>query len=197
MEFNKTQKSLILASASPRREQLLKQVGLLFEVVPSDYDEGTPQEPAEQFVLETAKRKAQTVIAKSALKQGLVVAADTVVVVEQHIFGKPNDQQDAKKMLTLLSGKAHHVLTGMVVGDLSNDRCEQWVEDTKVYMRPINQHELETYLASEAWVGKAGAYGIQGCAAAFVTRVEGCYFNVVGLPIARLVQTLDQLGLYL
>jgi len=194
MTISYKQQPIILASASPRRKQLLEQIGLSFEVIPSAYEEGQPQGHPETFVLRTAEKKAEDVMAQVHPEKELIIAADTVVVCDGHILGKPNSQEDAKRMLGLLSDREHRVLTGVVVINSETNQAEKWVEQTRVFMRPIHQGELEDYLLSNDWQGKAGAYGIQGLAAAFVYRIEGCYFNVVGLPLAHLMEIITSRG---
>jgi septum formation protein len=175
---------LILASASPRRSQLLTQVGLTFDVLPSTFAEFNGRDlPPKQVALENARGKARQV-AKN-LREGLVLAADTIVVNGETVLGKPRDRADAKRMLQLLSGGWHKVITAVVLVRAEDGREIADAVTTKVHMRPICQDELADYLDSEEPYDKAGAYGIQGLAAKFVDRIEGCYFNVVGLPLSR------------
>jgi septum formation protein len=180
---------LILASASPRREQLLKQIGLEFEIIPSLFDESllrlnNPTEVAQRASLEKAR-----VVAKQ-LVEGIVIGADTIVVLSGEVMGKPKDESDARRMLKRLSGAKHEVITGVALVNVSNGLEYVWSEHTSVWFRPLSAMEIKTYVAIEHPMDKAGAYGIQGRAAAFVTRIEGCYFNVVGLPLAALVEQL-------
>jgi septum formation protein len=177
---------IILASASPRRKELLSQAGIPFRVLPSDVDEenailtGTPGQKAEQL----AFMKAMDVAGK--LGSGLVLGADTIVVCDDDIFGKPADDDDARRMLTRLGGRDHLVITGIALVDASTKKAAVCHEVTKVRFSPITDKEMEGYISSGEPYGKAGAYAIQGKAALFVESLEGCYSNVVGLPLNRL-----------
>jgi nucleoside triphosphate pyrophosphatase len=186
--------SLVLASGSPRRRQLLRQVGFKIRVVCSRYEEGKPKGDPESFALLSANGKAGEV--SSRLRQlTWVLAADTLVVQGERVFGKPKSREQAKGMLRALSGKEHTVVTGVLLQHNNLGRKIAWVEKTKVRMRKISPLELEHYLKSNEWKDKAGAYGIQGRAGAFVTQVKGCYFNVVGLPLGSLCEKLAKIGI--
>ncbi len=187
---------LILASASPRRRELLAQAGLSFTVDPAEIPEDLePDEDAATFVLRLAEAKAQAVWAKRNATQNLapqpeddpliVLGADTCVLCQGEILGKPRDQTDARRMLELLSGRTHQVLTGLAALTATESFAD--VEITQVTFNVIEEKELTHYLASGEPMDKAGAYGIQGYAARWVPRIEGDYFNIVGLPIARVV----------
>ena len=176
---------LILASASPRRRELLQQAGFAFEVrVPSVNEVPLPDETAEDFARRAARDKALDVAA-SAPSDSLVLGADTVVVVaDSEILGKPADAPDAARMLRLLSGVTHRVITGACLV-CAPARVEALAhETTLVTFSALDEQEIASYVASGEPFDKAGAYGIQGLASKFVTRIEGCYFNVVGLPVA-------------
>jgi len=182
---------LILASASPRREQLLKQIGLEFEVMPSDFDENNvcmnnPTESAKRAALEKARAVARKLV------EGIVIGADTIVVYAGEVMGKPKDQSDAIQMLKRLSGKKHEVITGVALVNARNNREYVWSEKTSVWFRELSDIEIQKYVESGQPMDKAGAYGIQGRAAAFVKKIDGCYFNVVGLPLASLVENLNK-----
>ena len=187
---------LILASASPRRRQLLEQAGFRFRVETADVPETMkPGESAAEYVLRLAEAKAQAVWAKHQSGDTLhdpliVVGADTTVLCAGEILGKPVNQADARRMLQLLSGRFHQVLTGVAV--LTRDETFADVEVTQVYFDQIGDRELVRYLASGEPLDKAGAYGIQGFAARWIPKIEGDYFNVVGLPIARTVALLAE-----
>ena len=191
---------LVLASASPRRRDLLTQAGLLFTVGTADIPE-TPLagEDAATYVLRLAEAKAQAVwqqvIARDAAgdqKDGplVVLGADTCVLCQGEILGKPTDQADARRMLGLLSGRTHQVLTGLCA--LTRDESFADVEITQVTFNVVDETEMEHYLHSGEPMDKAGAYGIQGFAARWIPRIEGDYFNVVGLPIARTVDLIEE-----
>lgn len=179
---------IILASASPRRRELLTQVGYTFEVVPSSVEEemedGTPIEIVKHNALIKAKDVAQQ------YPQDIVIGADTIVVVNGRIFGKPRDEKDAESMLTELSGQAHQVMTGIAVVQGTKIHSEAVVTD--VVMRSYGIDEVRAYIATREPMDKAGAYGIQGIGALLVEKIDGCYNNVVGLPIARLAEVLTE-----
>ncbi len=185
--------TLILASASPRRAELLAAAGFAFEVMPADVDETPrPGEPAEAYALRVAHDKAEAVF-HSCRKSGIaVLAADTVVVANGEILGKPNDSADARRMLRLLSNAAHDVHTGVVVRTSEEERAA--VMTTRVCFGAMDDSEIEWYVASGEPDGKAGGYGIQGRAARFIDRIEGSWSNVVGLPIALVYRLLKELS---
>jgi len=185
-------KKIILASASPRRRRLLRQIGLTFQVMPSSINENNSicHDPSAN-VQAMALRKARDVAAR--LEDGIVIGADTQILVDGEVFGKPKDAADAARMLSRLSGRIHRVITGVALVDAGTGFEETWAETTLVTFRELSQDEIYAYVETGEPMGKAGAYGIQGRAAAFVERIEGCYFNVVGLPLARLVQKLRKL----
>ena len=184
---------IILASASPRRAELLKQIGLDFQVCPSDLSEtvATPTSPA-KVVEELALKKAQTVGRR--FNRGLIIGADTVVAINRKIIGKPENNRHAIEILSQLSGNHHEVVTGVSLLDLEKERQFVWSERTLVHFRKLRESEILEYVSSHDVSDKAGAYGIQEKAAAFVSRIEGCYFNVVGLPLASLVEKLWELS---
>lgn len=172
---------LVLASASPRRAELLKSAGFQFTIVPAAIDEtALPEECPDDHVRRLARGKA---LAAAALVPGAtILGADTVVVVDDEILGKPIDAGDARRMLRLLAGRRHQVFTGIAV--LRLGVVHDAVEVTAVDLAPMTGEEIEWYVASGEPMGKAGAYAIQGLASRFVSRIEGSYSNVVGLPIA-------------
>ena len=176
--------ALILASSSPRRHQLLRNAGISFEVRPAHLNEDwLPGESAEEYVRRLAEAKALEV-ARSAPTGTVVLAADTAVEINGEILGKPLDAADAARMLRLLSGTKHRVLTGVCVASPPGQRKALEVETTVVTFRSLADDEIQDYIASGEPLDKAGGYGVQGLASKFVTRIEGCYFNVVGLPVA-------------
>ena len=181
---------LILASTSPRRQDLLRSAGFDFEVRPSSIEEAPrPGETAEEFARRAAREKALAVAASSPWGS-FVLGADTVVVLEDQILGKPAGSDDATRMLRLLSGVTHCVTTGVCLV-VAPERVEGLKhETTLVTFRNLDEEEIRNYVASGEAFDKAGAYGIQGLASKFVTRVEGCYFNVVGLPVPLVYEML-------
>jgi septum formation protein len=180
---------LILASSSPRRQELLAQAGVAFTAEAADVDEAVqPGEAPAKYVQRLAVEKAQAVWDRhkaedDAADPMTVLGADTTVVLDGKMLGKPVDQADARRMLELLSGRTHQVLTG--VAAITRRATVSEVEITQVYFDLIGERELVEYLASGEPLDKAGAYGIQGYAARWIPRIEGCYFNVVGLPLSR------------
>lgn len=187
---------LILASASPRRRELLAQTGLKFTVVAANLNEDLlPDEAAAAYVQRLAEEKAQAVWnahqSSDAVDNPLIVlGADTCVVCDGHILGKPTDTADARRMLKLLSGRTHAVLTGLAA--VTNRKIARDVEVTQVTFNCLDDAEIARYIASGEPLDKAGAYAIQGYAARWIPRIEGCYFNVVGLPIARTIALLAE-----
>lgn len=191
---------LILASASPRRAEVLRDAGIAFEAISTNADESPrPDEAPEELVRRLAEAKARAAAAKAAgAGPAIVIAADTEVVVDDPgkglVLGKPASVKDAREMLRCLSGRTHRVITGLVVIRLPDGALRSELEITHVSFAPLSEREIEEYVASGEPFDKAGAYAIQGRAGRFVTRVEGCYFNVVGLPLARLYRILRALG---
>lgn len=184
---------LILASASPRRVDLLRAAGMTFDVIAPDVDEGVlDDETPAAYVERLARTKAEAAASQAGDNDAFVIAADTAVVVDGEIFGKPVDEADAVGMLRRLSGRTHDVLTGVAVARAG--RLQSFVERTRVWVRPLDEAELAWYVASGEPMGKAGAYAIQGLASRFIPRIEGSYATVVGLPVARVCDVLDELG---
>jgi septum formation protein len=177
---------LVLASSSPRRRELLTAAGLAIEIDPADIDERPlPGEPPRAYVERLARAKAATVAARHPGR--VIVAADTTVAVDEEILAKPEDAADAARMLTLLSGRSHHVFTGVAVA--RDAEIQSGVDASVVTMRPIGDEEIAAYISSGEPLDRAGGYAIQGGAARFVTGCQGAFDNVVGLPIS-LVQRL-------
>jgi septum formation protein len=185
---------LILASSSPRRAEILTNAGLPFSVLSSAVDESPyPGEAPTALVQRLANAKADLVTAR-AVGPAIVLAADTVVVLDDKILGKPRSVEDARHMLQQLSGRTHAVLTGVALIRLPDGERRQFIESTLVHFRPITHEELSSYLATEEPYDKAGAYAIQGQAGRYIPRIEGCYFNVVRLPLSRVLTELQVLG---
>jgi septum formation protein len=182
---------LILASASPRRAELLRAAAIGFDVQPADVDESVYlDETPEAYVRRVAQEKARVISARVA--DAVVLAADTTVVADGQILGKPQDAADAGRMLRMLGGRSHEVLTGVCV--TVRGREEIGVESTLVTFAPITDAEIDWYVASGEPADKAGAYAIQGLASRFVTRIDGSYSNVVGLPVSLVYQMLRRAG---
>ncbi|HKN23957.1 MAG TPA: Maf family protein [Candidatus Acidoferrum sp.] len=185
---------LILASSSTRRAQILRDAGISFSVLSSAVDE-TPygNESPQQMVQRLADAKADLVAAR-AVGPAILVAADTVVVLDGQILGKPRSTDDARRMLEFFSGRTHSVVTGVTLIRLPEMERRQFIESTLVTFVPLSPDEISRYLSTDEPYDKAGAYAIQGHAGRYISRIEGCYFNVVGLPLARLVAALQELG---
>lgn len=185
---------IYLASSSPRRRELLSQIRLPYTVLTLEVDENIPPglSPAEQ-VTTLSQRKAEA--AARQVDHGVVIAADTVVALGNTVLGKPADRVEALDMLGQLQGTVHQVYTGLTVLQLPGGRVLTDSECTGVHMRPASLEELKRYVETGEPMDKAGAYGIQGLAAVFVSGIQGCYFNVVGLPLFKLVQMLKTLGI--
>ena len=185
---------LILASTSPRRAQILHDAGFSLTVVSSAVDEiPIPGESPHDLVQRLANAKAELVAAR-ATGPAFVLAADTIVTLEGRIFGKPRSTDDARHMLEQLSGRTHAVLTGVTLIRLPDAERRSFVESTLVHFAQLSAKEISRYLATEEPHDKAGAYAIQGRAGRYISRIEGDYFNVVGLPLARVTQALAELG---
>jgi nucleoside triphosphate pyrophosphatase len=188
---------LILASNSPRRAEILSNAGFAFEMCSMNIDESPrPRESGQAHVLRLATAKAQAA-ARHIQRQrraAIVVGADTVVLARGKIFGKPRDANDARRMLRLLSGRMHQVLTGVSIVRLSGGKELHHVESTRVHFVKLLSDDIETYIATGEPFDKAGAYGIQGIGGRFVDRLDGCYFNVMGLPLSRVSSMLRGLG---
>ena len=187
---------LILASSSSRRAELLRDAGIAFEVNAPHVDEARhPDETAEKMVARLAEAKARAVAGLVGEgKPAIIIGPDTAVELDGEIFGKPRDAADAREMLTYLSGRTHFVLTGICVLRLPDGATRSAVERTAVTFAPLDPSEIEAYVTSGEPFDKAGGYAIQGRAGRYIPRIEGCYFNVVGLPLARLHAQLSDLG---
>lgn len=193
---------IILASASPRRRELLAQIGMEFEVMVSNVEERVTATLPGEIVQELSEQKASAVLAMPQAKEGetevstLVIGADTIVACDNKILGKPADEEDAKRMLRLLSGRTHEVYTGVTMlfspQSLAGGpvRRHTFFECTKVCFAPMTEAEIDEYVATKDPMDKAGAYGIQGFCARYIKGIEGDYNNVVGLPVGRLYQEL-------
>mgnify|MGYP000277956165 FL=1 len=189
-------RKIILASASPRRRELLEQGGIPFTVIPSQAEEKITTEQPGQVVEELSYLKCSDIYEKS-LGDVLVIGADTVVASEGKILGKPSSQKDAVKMLQSLQGREHEVYTGVTImaREGNENRKKTFHEKTKVVFYPMSDEEIRSYVNTGEPMDKAGAYGIQGKSAVFIKKISGDYNNVVGLPLARLYQELKNMGI--
>lgn len=187
--------TLVLASGSPRRKELLQQLGLTFSVRPSEADESLPMTDPETAVQELARRKAVSVADQ--MDHALIIGADTLVVCDQEMLGKPKDEQDALRMLMRLQGRTHQVISGIAIVEVIDGkvhRTETEARQTMVRMLPLSQNQIKWYIQTGEPFDKAGAYGIQGIGAMFIDSIEGCYFNVVGLSLSLLAQMIERMG---
>lgn len=193
---------LVLASASPRRKEILSNIGIDFEIVVPEFDERkfienellrgdiSPQKQTVLLAREKAKRAYNLL---NDAKNTAVLGVDTSVIADNIVLGKPKDEDDAVNMLMMLSGKCHRVVSGYAVITSSRKEILDY-DETFVYMRKFTESEARRYVRSEYVLDKAGAYAIQGKAAVFIEKIDGCYFNVVGLPIYKVANTLNELG---
>ncbi len=185
------QPEIVLASASPRRSEILSRITHDFIVVPSKIVEDVDGTPDEQ-VLALAEAKARAVAVNN---PGVIIGADTIVVIDEHILGKPESREQGREMLEMLSGRAHDVLTGLCVLRTEDERMSLRYEKTRVWFRDLTAREMNHYLDANEYMDKAGGYAIQGMASAFITRIDGDYLNVMGLPLCRLVLLLREAGI--
>ena len=188
---------IILASASPRRAEILRNAGIAFEVCATEVDEEPlRRETAHAMVARLAQAKARAVavqLGQDAQEQ-IIVGADTTVELDGEILGKPQDAHHAREMLKKLSGRTHHVLTGIFLLRMPAEQTRAAVEFSAVTFDPLNRKEIDAYVATGEPFGKAGGYAIQGIAGRFISGIEGCYFNVVGLPLSRTCRMLRELS---
>jgi len=188
----------ILASASPRRAELLTQVGLEFDIVPSNIEEiiNDGDSPSE-IVMKLSRQKALDVAKNLGAKgECFVIGADTIVASDK-ILGKPASKEEAFNMLRMLSGRQHKVMTGVTVVNTETMEYRSDFEETSVFVKDLTESEINSYIASGEPFDKAGGYGIQGMGALLIERIEGCYFNVVGLPLLRLSKMLEKFNIHL
>lgn len=185
---HKQSEKIILASRSPRRRELLLQAGFSFETEPAVGEEIMVGDTPEEIVMHLARQKAEEVAARHRREAVLVIGADTIVVFENHILGKPKNREAAKDMLSMLSGRQHYVLTGVCI---KGAVTKTFYERTEVTFYPLTEAEIDAYIATGDCLDKAGAYGIQGPFAIHVKNIQGDYNNVVGLPVARLYHELN------
>jgi septum formation protein len=189
MPFTLPDKPIILASASPRRAEILTKLGLAFTIRPSAIDENLAESlPPAEYAVELAERKARAVAAE--ISTGVIIGADTIVVLGKEMLGKPRSKTEAHEMLRRLSGRTHRVFTGFTILDRPSNRRASGVEMTEVTFRELEDAEIAAYVQSGEAMDKAGAYGIQDLSAVFAERLNGCFYNVVGFPLTRFYLTL-------
>lgn len=187
IEFNN---KVILASASPRRQELIKLIFDTVEILPADCDETLPEEIGAREAVEYLSKIKNEASSKLTDKENLVISADTVVSVGDEILGKPVDKDDARRMISVLSGKVHQVYTGVTLS--LNGKIKTFSEKTDVEFFDLTEKEIEEYISSKEPYDKAGAYGIQGKAGLLVKGINGDYYNVVGFPVARLKREIEE-----
>ena len=186
-------KKIILASASPRRKELLEKIGLNFEVEPSDITEDlTSDLPPQKLAKKLSQEKALAVSKK--YSDAIIIAADTIGVFEGKIIGKPHTPAEAKKMLSMLNGKSHLVITGFTIIDTKTGKTISKSLETKVYFRKLTGVEIDAYVKTGEPLDKAGGYAIQGLGALIVEKIAGDYYNVIGLPLSALAESLKRFG---
>lgn len=187
---------IVLASKSPRRQELLKRIINDFKVIESDFDESTVkfQGDVEKYVEDLAKGKA-LVVAKKINNPSIIIGVDTVVYYNNEILGKPKNYDDAYSMLSKLSGNTHKVYSGVCIYNAEKDKIDSFVCETKVKFSKLSKNQIDNYIKSNEPMDKAGAYGIQGLGGVFVEKIDGCYYNVMGLPLNKLNTFLCSYGL--
>jgi septum formation protein len=189
-------RKIVLASASPRRKEILRLTGLKFIVCKSHYEEDlslslSPRKLARFLSL----KKAEAVAHK--FRDSIIIAADTFIDFQRKVLGKPQDEKAATRMLSLLNGKMHSVITGFTIIDTCNSKILSRSVVTKVYFKKLSKQEITAYVASKEPLGKAGAYAIQGLGSIFIDKIDGDFFNVMGLPLSALTQGLKEFGVYI
>lgn len=190
---------IILASTSPRRQELIASLHIPFEIVPSHADESTPDSwTPEQIVTELAKRKAWAVYLslEESRRNSIIVGSDTIVVRDSVVLGKPVDEQEAASMIASLQGRSHYVYTGVTCVDGLSEETVTDYRATKVTMKSLTEEQIAAYARTGEGLDKAGGYAIQGIGATIVTGIEGCYFSVVGLPLSLLSDQLAYFGIH-
>ncbi len=188
---------IILASASPRRAEILRNAGIPFEICATQVDEEPlPGEPARAMVARLAEAKARATAAQLGknVEEQIIAGADTTVELDEEILGKPRGADHAREMLEMLSGRTHHVLTGIFLLRVPDLQTRAAIESTAVTFATLSREEIDAYVLTGEPSGKAGGYAVQGIAGRFIPRILGCYFNVVGLPLARTCAMLHELG---
>lgn len=188
-------KKIVLASISPRRKALLKSIGLDFDIIPSNIDENIEGKTFSYEIIETIALEKAVNVSEKIDCPAIIIAADTVVVIDDNILGKPKDQEDAEKMLKMLSGRVHNVVTSIAIIDTETNHSEVESVTSEVEFKELSYSEIKNYINSQESLDKAGAYGVQGKASIFIKSVKGCYNNVVGISTYKLAQMLNKFGI--
>jgi septum formation protein len=187
-------RKIILASASPRRKEILRKTGLNFSICTSDYKEDINLSLKPRALAKfLSRKKAETVAHK--YKNAIIIAADTFIVFKNRLLGKPHTDKEAEKMLNMLNGKAHSVITGFTIMDTASKKILSRSVETKVYFKKLGRKEINAYVRSKEPLDKAGAYAIQGLGSVFIERIDGDFLNVVGLPLLALTESLKKFGI--
>lgn len=186
-------RTFVLASGSPRRREIFAKTGLPFEIDVSDYEEDmTLALPPEELAMHLSKGKAEAVAAEHS--DAIIIAADTIVVYEEKALGKPKTEEKAREMLTLLNGRQHEIVTGVTILDMRDGRSTSFFDTTRVFMKTVPPTTIDAYIKTGEPLDKAGAYALQGKGAILIEKIEGDFFNAMGLPIGRLVEELQNFG---
>ena len=185
-----------MASASPRRKELLEQIGLSFRVEPSNYQENIRFDLEPHDLARALSQEKARLVARNH-RNALVIAADTFIVFEGKILGKPRTETEAKEMLETMSGKPHSVITGFTIMDADSNKTVSRAVETRVHLRKLGSNEIDAYVRSKEPLDKAGAYAIQGLGSVIVEKIEGDYFNVMGLPLSALAESLKEFGVHI
>ena len=187
-------RKIILASASPRRKEILRKTGLNFSICTSDYKEDINLSLKPRALAKfLSRKKAESVAHK--YKNAIIIAADTFIVFKNRLLGKPHTDKEAEKMLNMLNGKAHSVITGFTIMDTASKKILSRSVETKVYFKKLGRKEINAYVRSKEPLDKAGAYAIQGLGSVFIERIDGDFLNVVGLPLLALTESLKKFGI--
>ena len=187
-------RKIILASASPRRKEILRKTGLNFSICTSEYKEDINLSLKPRTLAKfLSRKKAETVAHK--YKNAIIIAADTFIVFKNRLLGKPHTDKEAEKMLNMLNGKAHSVITGFTIMDTASKKILSRSVETKVYFKKLGRKEINAYVRSKEPLDKAGAYAIQGLGSVFIERIDGDFLNVVGLPLRALTENLKKFGI--
>lgn len=187
-------RKIILASASPQRKEILRKTGLNFSICTSDYKEDINLSLKPRALAKfLSRKKAETVAHK--YKNAIIIAADTFIVFKNRLLGKPHTDKEAEKMLNMLNGKAHSVITGFTIMDTASKKILSRSVETKVYFKKLGRKEINAYVRSKEPLDKAGAYAIQGLGSVFIERIDGDFLNVVGLPLLALTESLKKFGI--
>ncbi len=189
-------KKLILASGSPRRRELLEKIGLEFEIIPSNYEEKLPDDNFSYDKIEMLAKNKGIEVANRINKDAIVISADTVVVLNGKILGKPHSKQDAYDMISGLNGKTHEVITSIAMTDTKENKTIVHSKSTEVTFRKISKDEIEKYISTKEPYDKAGAYAAQGLASVFIEKINGCFNNVVGISTFEVDKMLKEIGYY-